>query len=82
MSSNFERLPPNLSGRGPARLWLPSGVSGGRQTTCFLPKKRVFVRWLAADSEAEVFTAAEAVLPIRTPLGRTADCGSPTAWQC
>ncbi|WP_281257802.1 Imm21 family immunity protein [Streptomyces uncialis] len=52
----------SLSGRGPTRLWLPSGVSGGRQTTCFLPEKRVFVRWLAADSEAEVFTAAEAVL--------------------
>ncbi|MFJ4877329.1 Imm21 family immunity protein [Streptomyces sp. NPDC088745] len=34
---------------------------GGWQTTCFLPEKRVFVRWLAADSEAEVFTTAEAV---------------------
>lgn len=34
----------------------------GRQITCFLPEKRVFVRWLAADSEAEVFTAATAVL--------------------
>ena len=30
--------------------------------TCFLPEKLLFVRWLAADSEAEVFTAAEAVL--------------------
>ena len=30
--------------------------------TCFLPEKLLFVRWLAADSEAELFTAAEAVL--------------------
>ncbi|MEO3978001.1 Imm21 family immunity protein [Streptomyces sp. CAU 1734] len=51
-----------LSGRGPTRLRLPSGVSGGRQTSCFLPKKRVFVRRLAAYYEAEVFTAAETVL--------------------
>lgn len=30
--------------------------------TCFLPEKLLFVRWLAVDSEAELFTAAEAVL--------------------
>lgn len=30
--------------------------------TCFLPEKLLFVRWLAADSEAELFTAAEVVL--------------------
>lgn len=30
--------------------------------TCFLPEKLLFVRWLAADSEAELLTAAEAVL--------------------
>lgn len=30
--------------------------------TCFLPEKLLFVRWLAADSEAELFAAAEAVL--------------------
>lgn len=30
--------------------------------TCFLPETLLFVRWLAADSEAEVFTAAAAVL--------------------
>ncbi|MFD7873648.1 Imm21 family immunity protein [Streptomyces sp. NPDC059766] len=31
-------------------------------TTCFLPEKLLFVRWLAADSEAELFAAAEAVM--------------------
>ncbi|MEV7260950.1 Imm21 family immunity protein [Streptomyces sp. NPDC093937] len=31
-------------------------------TTCFLPEKLLFVRWLAADSEDELFAAAEAVL--------------------
>lgn len=30
--------------------------------TCFLPEKLLFVRWLAAHSEAELFTAAEVVL--------------------
>ncbi len=30
--------------------------------TCFLPEKLLFVRWLAADSEAELFAAAEAIL--------------------
>ncbi|MGA5181773.1 Imm21 family immunity protein [Streptomyces pseudogriseolus] len=30
--------------------------------TCFLPEKLLFVRWLAADSEAVLFAAAEAVL--------------------
>ncbi|MFF0163698.1 Imm21 family immunity protein [Streptomyces sp. NPDC005263] len=30
--------------------------------TCFLPEKLLFVRWLAADSEAELFAAADAVL--------------------
>ncbi|MEU3071518.1 Imm21 family immunity protein [Streptomyces sp. NPDC006906] len=30
--------------------------------TCFLPEKRLFVRWLAADSEAELFAAADAAL--------------------
>ncbi|MFG2948324.1 Imm21 family immunity protein [Streptomyces adustus] len=31
-------------------------------TTCFLPEKQLFVRWLAADSQAELFAAAEAVM--------------------
>ncbi|TGN74956.1 hypothetical protein E5083_20255 [Streptomyces bauhiniae] len=30
--------------------------------TCFLPEKLLFVRWLAASSEAELLAAAEAVL--------------------
>ncbi|WP_239072306.1 Imm21 family immunity protein [Streptomyces bauhiniae] len=30
--------------------------------TCFLPEKLLFVRWLAADSEAELFAGVEAVL--------------------
>ncbi|MFF7098100.1 Imm21 family immunity protein [Streptomyces rubradiris] len=30
--------------------------------TCFLPEKLLFVRWLAADSEAELFAAVEAIL--------------------
>ncbi|MFD8012662.1 Imm21 family immunity protein [Streptomyces sp. NPDC058955] len=31
-------------------------------TTCFLPERLLFVRWLAADTEDELFEAAEAVL--------------------
>ncbi|MEV8363386.1 immunity 21 family protein [Streptomyces niveus] len=31
-------------------------------TSCFLPEHRAFLRWLAADSEAELKTAARAVL--------------------
>lgn len=31
-------------------------------TTCFLPMEMLFVRWLAADSAAELFEAVEAVL--------------------
>ncbi|MFJ5779947.1 Imm21 family immunity protein [Streptomyces sp. NPDC093094] len=31
-------------------------------TTCFLPERLLFVRWLAADSEDELFAAAEALL--------------------
>lgn len=30
--------------------------------TCFLPEKLLFVRWMSADSEAELFTGVEAVL--------------------
>ncbi|WP_069463451.1 Imm21 family immunity protein [Actinacidiphila rubida] len=39
-------------------------------TTCYVPEHRVFVRWLAADSEAELFEAVEAVL-----------AGPDTAWE-
>ncbi|MCX5308157.1 immunity 21 family protein [Streptomyces sp. NBC_00160] len=31
-------------------------------TTCYLPERRTFLRWLAADSDAELLAAAEAVL--------------------
>jgi hypothetical protein len=31
-------------------------------TTCYLPEQRIFLRWLAADSDTELFAAAEAVL--------------------
>lgn len=31
-------------------------------TSCYLPERRVFLRWLAADSEAGLKAAAEAVL--------------------
>jgi hypothetical protein len=31
-------------------------------TSCYLPEHRVFLRWLAADSESELLAAAEAVL--------------------
>lgn len=30
--------------------------------TCYLPERRAFLRWLAADSEAGLFNAADAVL--------------------
>lgn len=46
------------------------GVSGAQAlvladepaTSCFLPEHRAFLRWLAADSEAELKAAAKAVL--------------------
>ncbi|GHF77646.1 hypothetical protein GCM10018790_64710 [Kitasatospora xanthocidica] len=31
-------------------------------TTCYLPEHRAFMRWLAADSDAELLAATEAVL--------------------
>ncbi|MDX2545423.1 Imm21 family immunity protein [Streptomyces sp. WI04-05B] len=31
-------------------------------TTCYLPERRAFVRWLAADSDAELLVAAERLL--------------------
>ncbi|GHH23287.1 hypothetical protein Srubr_20090 [Streptomyces rubradiris] len=50
--------------------------------TCFLPKKLLFVRWAAADSEAELFVAVEAVLADPDTAWRTAGCGSPIARRC
>ncbi|WP_086830229.1 Imm21 family immunity protein [Streptomyces sp. NRRL B-24572] len=46
-------------GAGPANALV---LADEPATTCFLPEKRLFVRWLAADQEAELFAGAEAVL--------------------
>ncbi|MFE6909031.1 Imm21 family immunity protein [Streptomyces erythrochromogenes] len=51
----------------------PSPVTGAQvlvledepATTCCLPEHRAFLRWLAADSEAGLKAAAEAVLNLR-----------------
>jgi hypothetical protein len=37
-------------------------LSGEPATTCYLPEQRIFLRWLAADSDGELLAAAEAVL--------------------
>ncbi len=42
-------------------------------TTCYLPERRTFLRWLAAESDAALFTAAEAVLA--DPATPWEDCG-------
>ncbi len=42
-------------------------------TTCYLPESRAFVRWLAADSEAELLAAAKAVL--NDPATPWSECG-------
>lgn len=42
-------------------------------TTCFLPERLLFVRWLAADTEDDLFEAAEAVL--LDPDAVWEDCG-------
>ncbi|GLW71064.1 hypothetical protein Kpho02_33630 [Kitasatospora phosalacinea] len=42
--------------------------------TCYLPDRTAFVRWLAADSEAELFAAAHAVLD--DPATPWEDCGT------
>ncbi|MGW5478473.1 Imm21 family immunity protein [Streptomyces sp. NPDC004008] len=54
-------------GAGPATALV---LADEPATTCFLPEKRLFVRWLAADSEAELFAGAETVL-----------ADSSTAWE-
>jgi hypothetical protein len=43
-------------------------------TSCFLPDRLVFVRWLAADSEEELLAAAAAV--VAAPSTAWEDCGT------
>lgn len=43
-------------------------------TSCYLPGRRAFLRWLAADSEAELATAAGRVLA--DPATAWQDCGT------
>ncbi|MER5410585.1 Imm21 family immunity protein [Streptomyces sp. NPDC002769] len=42
-------------------------------TTCYLPEQNVFLRWLAADSDAELLEAAKAVM--EDPATDWEDCG-------
>ncbi|MFJ8164186.1 Imm21 family immunity protein [Streptomyces sp. NPDC096136] len=42
-------------------------------TTCYRPEQRIFLRWLAADSDAELLAAAEALLS--DPATPWEDCG-------
>ncbi|MFD4904203.1 Imm21 family immunity protein [Kitasatospora purpeofusca] len=42
-------------------------------TTCYLPEQRAFVRWLAADSDAELLAAAETAL--NDPATPWEECG-------
>ncbi|ARF83053.1 hypothetical protein B6264_24880 [Kitasatospora aureofaciens] len=42
-------------------------------TTCYLPEQGAFVRWLAADSDAELLAAAEAAL--NDPATPWEECG-------
>ncbi|MFB6862840.1 Imm21 family immunity protein [Streptomyces virginiae] len=42
-------------------------------TTCYLPEQRIFLRWLAADSDAELLAAAAAVLS--DPATPWEECG-------
>ncbi|WP_246338871.1 Imm21 family immunity protein [Streptomyces lunaelactis] len=43
-------------------------------TTCYLPEQNAFLRWLAADSDAELLEAARAVLD--DPATDWEDCGT------
>ncbi|MCE7001784.1 immunity 21 family protein [Kibdelosporangium philippinense] len=43
-------------------------------TTCYLPEYHAFLRWLAADSEADLVAAAEAALA--DPATEWEDCGT------
>ncbi|WP_317621350.1 Imm21 family immunity protein [Streptomyces sp. CBMA123] len=42
-------------------------------TTCYLPEQRAFMRWLAADSDAELLAAAETAL--NDPATPWEECG-------
>ncbi|MDT0466630.1 Imm21 family immunity protein [Streptomyces gibsoniae] len=42
-------------------------------TTCYLPEQRIFLRWLAADSDTRLLAAAEAVLS--DPATPWEECG-------
>ncbi|MEU2509240.1 Imm21 family immunity protein [Streptomyces sp. NPDC007863] len=42
-------------------------------TTCYLPEHRVFVRWLGADSDADLVAAARSVLA--DPVTEWEECG-------
>ncbi|MGW0184621.1 Imm21 family immunity protein [Streptomyces sp. NPDC003362] len=43
-------------------------------TSCYLPERRTFLRWLTADSEAGLKAAAEAVLA--DPTTEWEECGT------
>ena len=43
-------------------------------TSCYLPQRRAFLRWLAADSEAELATEADRILA--EPSTAWQDCGT------
>ncbi|WP_116244700.1 Imm21 family immunity protein [Nocardiopsis sp. FIRDI 009] len=61
---------------------LPVGDGGGQalvlgeepDTSCYLPEHRAFLRWLAADSESDLRSAAEDVLA--DPAARWDECGT------
>jgi len=58
---------------------LPIGTAAGLvlgdepATTCYLPEHRAFLRWLAADSEDDLFAEAERLLA--DPVTPWEDCG-------
>ncbi|MFE0192962.1 Imm21 family immunity protein [Streptomyces sp. NPDC058989] len=58
-----------LGGHGPQGLVLADEPA----TTCYLPEHRVFVRWLGADSDADLIAAARTVLT--DPTTEWEECG-------
>ncbi|MFI9276168.1 Imm21 family immunity protein [Kitasatospora sp. NPDC052896] len=48
-------------------------LGGEGATTCYLPEKQAFMRWLAADSDTELLAATEAAL--NDPATPWEDCG-------
>ncbi|MFC8246255.1 immunity 21 family protein [Streptomyces chartreusis] len=58
-----------VGGAGPRGLVLADEPA----TTCYLPEHRVFVRWLGADSDADLIAAARAVLT--DPTTEWEECG-------